>query len=121
MEQLHLQVSRYTLTLGPAPLQKLVGKVVLFFGVCREIPREIWQEFFKKLLRVAPIPKANHPNFPHIQSIEYAEHADQPRHAAKHRTKCKKDAAHPKEENAEHAESAQETEKKKRKMGFRGL
>ena len=32
-----------------------------------------------------PIPdKASHPNFPHIQSIEYEEHADQPGHAAKH-------------------------------------
>ena len=28
-----------------------------------------------------PIPdKASHPNFPHFQSIEYAEYADQPRH-----------------------------------------
>ena len=38
--------------------------------------------------------KANHPNFPHIQSIEYATHADQPRgHVANTHWKHSKNAA----------------------------
>ena len=44
---------------------------------------------FQMMIAPKCIPdKASHPNFPH-QSIEYEEHADQPRHAEKHRKNSK--------------------------------
>ena len=61
--------------------------------------------------RVIP-DKAGHPTFPHIQSIEYAEHADQPRACFK--TKEKQQNRSLIMENVDHADDQRE---KKRKIG----
>ena len=61
-------------------------------------------------------------DFPHIQSIEYAEHADQPRAAAQHR-KSSKNAAEDME-NAEHADCQREKNRqsgKSEKVALSGM
>ena len=63
-----------------------------------------------------PIPdKGRHPNFPHIQSIEYVEHADQPRACRK--TQGKQQKCSRKKDHAEHADSQRETKMEKAETG----
>ena len=51
----------------------------------------------------------NHPNFPHVRSIEYSKHAHQPQTCCK--TQDKQQKCSPKKGNAEHADDQREKSK----------